>query len=214
MYLPKHFHEARPEALHAIMREHPFVTLVTQSAEGPVVNHLPLMLDVAAGEHGTLRGHVARANPLWKDTLPGSTAIAIFQAAEHYVSPGWYPGKQTDPRVVPTWNYAVVHAHGPLTIIEDKAWLHALVSALTNAHEGARPKPWHVSDAPDDYVDKMLGAIVGIEMPIKQLVGKVKASQNRSVADRAGVVRGLASEGRAAASAMSQWIPVDGGRAV
>lgn len=214
MYLPKHFEEARPEVLHAVMHAHPFVTLVTQSADGPVVNHLPMMLDTGSGERGTLRGHVARANPVWKDTLPGSEAIAIFQAAEHYVSPNWYPGKASDPRVVPTWNYAVVHAHGPLRAIEDKSWLHALVTRLTDLHEGTRPAPWKVSDAPGDYIDKMLGAIVGIEIPIKQLVGKVKASQNRRAEDRAGVAQGLTAESTAAGTAMSRWIPLDGGPVV
>lgn len=208
MYLPKHFAEPRIEVLHEIVLHHPFATLVTQSDQGPVVNHLPLMLDATAGAHGTLRGHVARANPVWR-TGAGRDAIAVFQAAEHYISPNWYPGKQDDPRVVPTWNYAVVHAHGPLCIVEDADWLRALVTALTDQHEGGRPDRWQVSDAPADYVDKMLRAIVGIEIPIARLEGKVKASQNRSARDRAGVVRGLVLEDRAAASAMARWVPQD-----
>lgn len=191
------------------MRAHPFATLVTQSANGPVVNHLPFMWVPEGGPHGMLRGHVARANPLWQDTLPGSEAIAVFQAADHYISPNWYPGKASDPRVVPTWNYALVHAHGPLRVIQDKASLHALVTVLTDTHEGGRVAPWKVSDAPADYLDKMLGAIVGLEIPITRLVGKVKASQNRSAADRAGVARGLAAETSAAASAMAQWVPIE-----
>lgn len=209
MYLPRHFEEARPEVLQHIMRTHPFATLVTQSAAGPVVNHLPFIWVPEGGPHGTLRGHVARANPLWQQTLPGSEAIAVFQAADHYISPNWYPGKASDPRVVPTWNYALVHAHGPLQIIEDKAWLLSLVSTLTDTHEAGRAAPWQVSDAPADYLDKMLGAIVGVEMPVASLVGKVKASQNRSAADRAGVARGLAAESSAAATAMAQWVPVE-----
>ncbi|MDX2218305.1 MAG: FMN-binding negative transcriptional regulator [Burkholderiales bacterium] len=211
MYLPKHFAEARPEVLHAVLHEHPFAMLVTQSDAGPEVNHLPLLFDPDAGPHGTLRGHVARANRVWQAAPAGSEAIAVFQAAQHYVSPNWYPGKVADPRVVPTWNYAVVHAHGPIKVVEDEAWLHALVTALTDRQEARRPDRWRVSDAPAEYMEKMLGAIVGLEIPITRLEGKVKASQNRSAADRAGVVRGLVKEDREEASAMSRWIPQDGG---
>lgn len=210
MYQPKHFEESRPEILHGILREHPFATLVTQSDAGPEVNHLPFVFDAAAGPHGTLRGHVARANRIWQTTRPGSEAIAVFQAAQHYISPNWYPGKAADPRVVPTWNYAVVHVHGPITFIEDKAWLHALVTALTDQHEAGRPDRWQVSDAPAEYLEKMLGAIVGIEIPVTRLVGKVKASQNRGASDREGVVRGLGGESGEAASAMSRWVPLEG----
>jgi len=210
VYQPKVNIETRTEVLHHIMVEHPFVTLITPGAAGTDVNHVPLVLDAAAGPHGTLRGHVARANPLWKDLRAGEESIAVFKAADYYVSPSWYPTKRADPRVVPTWNYVVVHAHGVLKVIEDAAWLRAQIEALTNQHEAGRPGRWHVSDAPVEYLELMQRNIVGIELVITRLEGKVKASQNRSAEDRAGVVRGLIMEDREAASAMSRWVPLDG----
>jgi transcriptional regulator len=203
MYIPKHFEETRLEILHALMRAHPLAALVTLTPDGLDANHLPFEIDPEPAPFGTLRGHLARANSLWRDFSPGVQALAIFQGPDTYISPSWYPTKQETGRVVPTWNYAVVHAHGPLRVIEDRRWLRGFVERLTNCHEASHSTPWKVTDAPADYLDKQLGAIVGLEMPIARLVGKWKVSQNRPAHDQDGVVQGLLQEGRESATAMA-----------
>lgn len=200
MYLPKHFEQHDPALLQALMREHPLATLITPGADGELgisADHVPLEYDPTQGEHGTLTGHVARANPLWQRAR-GRPVMAVFSGPQTYITPSWYATKALTHKVVPTWNYSVVHAHGVLEAVEDGPWLHALVSRLTRHHESPRSTPWAVSDAPDDYVQQMLGAIVGIRIPLTRLVGKWKISQNRSAADRAGVAQGLAEAGTAA----------------
>jgi transcriptional regulator len=196
MYLPKHFEQTDPAALHALMRDHPLAMLVSSGADGLTADHVPLEFDAATS---TLRGHVARANPLWRHAH-GQAVLAVFRGPEAYVSPSWYPSKTEHHKVVPTWNYAVVHAHGTLQAVDDAPWLHTLVSRLTAHHEGARAQPWAVDDAPADYVQQMLRAIVGIQIPVDRLVGKWKISQNRSAADRDGVAAGLATDGAAMAA--------------
>lgn len=188
MYLPKHFEQNDPAALQALMREHPLAMLVHTGPDGVTADHIPLEYDPEAQ---TLRGHVARANPVWRQAA-GQPVLVVFRGAEAYVSPSWYPSKAEHHKVVPTWNYAVVHAHGRLQAVEEAPWLHALVSRLTAHHEAPRPQPWAVGDAPEDYVQQMLRAIVGVEVRVERLVGKWKVSQNRSAADRAGVVAALA----------------------
>jgi transcriptional regulator len=153
-------------------------------------------------EYGTLRGHVARANPLWQEFADGGEVLAIFHGPQAYVSPSWYPSKAEHGKVVPTWNYAVVHARGPLAVIDDPAWLRAFVGSLTAAHEAGRQPPWAVDDAPPEFVDQMLGAIVGFEIAITSLVGKWKASPNRSASDRTGVIDGLLREHDDASAAL------------
>ena len=190
MYLPSHFEQHDTATLHALMRAHPLATLVSTGPEGPTADHVPLAFDAGAGAHGALLGHVARANPLWT-AAAGSPVLAVFHGPQAYVSPSWYPGKATTHKVVPTWNYAVVHAHGLLEMVEDAPWLRALVGRLTDHHEAPRRTPWSVDDAPADYVQQMLRAIVGIRIPIERLIGKWKVSQNRSAADRQGVADGL-----------------------
>jgi len=197
MYLPPHFEPHDAAALHALMREQPLATLVTVGPDGPTADHVPLEFDADAGAHGTLRGHVARANPLWR-IAAGTPVLAVFHGPQAYVSPSWYPAKAATHRVVPTWNYAVVHAHGVLEAVADAPWLRALVGRLTDRHEADRPAPWSVDDAPDDYVQQMLRAIVGIRIPIDRLLGKWKVSQNRSPADRLGVADGLGTHPMAA----------------
>ncbi len=194
MYLPKHFEQPDRAALHQLMLEHPLATLVTSSTDGLTADHIPLEYDAASN---TLRGHVARANPLWR-AAAGQAVLAVFQGPQAYVSPNWYPAKAATHKVVPTWNYAVVHAHGTLLVTESADWLHALVSRLTQHHESAQPKPWAVSDAPDDYVQQMLRAIVGIELPVQRLVGKYKLHQNHTADNHAGVVQGLQQGDRSA----------------
>src|SRR5262245_58996643 len=195
MYLPKHFEETRVEVLHALMRAHPLAALVTPTADGLDANHIPLEIQPDPAPFGTLRGHIARANSLWRRFSSGMPAMAIFLGPNTYISPSWYPSKEKTGKVVPTWNYAVVHAHGPLRFIEDRGWLKGLVERLTDHHEKNRSHPWSVSDAPADYIDATLESIVGLEMPIVQLVGKWKVSQNRPVEDQAAVAENLSREG-------------------
>jgi transcriptional regulator len=185
MYLPRSFHETRIDVLHALIRDYPFGTVVMHGAEGLAANHLPLELV----SDGLLHGHVARGNELAK--ADGAQVLVIFQAANGYISPNWYPTKHETGREVPTWNYAVVHVHGRLRVTDDKAWLRALLERLTDHHEATQPKPWHVSDAPEDHIEKMLKAIVGLEIAIERIEGKFKLSQNHPDANRAGVIRGL-----------------------
>jgi transcriptional regulator len=206
MYLPKHFEETRVETLHELIRAHPLGALVTLTAGGLDANHIPFEVDPDPAPFGTLRGHVARANPVWRELTPGVEALVLFQGPERYISPSWYPSKQETARVVPTWNYVVVHAHGPLRVIDDREWLRAFVTRLTNRHEGGRRDPWQVTDAPADFIDKQLGAIVGIEVPITRLAGKWKVSQNRPPQDQDGVVDGLSQQGHPAASAMAELV--------
>lgn len=187
MYLPKHFEQPDAAALEKLMREHPLATLVSTGPDGLTADHIPLEYDAATR---TLRGHVARANPIWK-VAAGQPVLAVFQGPQAYVSPNWYPAKAATHKVVPTWNYAVVHAHGVLQVTEDAPWLHALVSRLTQHHESSQPKPWAVADAPADYVQQMLRAIVGVELPVQRWVGKYKLHQNHPADNHAGVVQGL-----------------------
>lgn len=191
MYLPKYFEESRTGVLHAMMRARPLATLVTLCDLGLVANHIPVETLVEPAPHGMLRGHIARANPLWRDYRDGSPALAIFQGPQTYISPSFYRSKKQTGEVVPTWDYAVVHAHGSLRFEQDAAWLHALVVRLTDAHEASREAPWQVADAPAPYIEKMLSQIVGFEFSITALTGKWKLSQNHAAANRQGVVAGL-----------------------
>jgi len=206
MYRPAHFQETRAEVLHALMRTHPLATLVWQGAGQLHADLLPLHFRATAQGAGVLRGHVARANPLWREIDPGSEVLAVFQGPQAYVSPSWYPGKQVHGKVVPTWNYAVVQARGVLEVHPEPDWLHALVSELTDVHESRFARPWAVSDAPEDYVAGMLRAIVGIEIPLRQLDGKWKVSQNRAAEDRQGVIQALQSSASAAEQAMAELV--------
>jgi transcriptional regulator len=190
MYVPDAFREDRPDVLAAAMRAIGFATLVTTGLEA---NHLPMLQD-----GNVLRGHVARANPVWKagDGAALNTALAIFLGAHAYVSPSWYPSKTETGKAVPTWNYITVHARGTLRWIQDSDWLRAHVGPLSDAHEAGRENPWGIGDAPAGYIDTLLRAIVGFELTIETLEGKWKLSQNRSAADQQGVREGLLAEGR------------------
>ena len=192
MYLPKHFAQADPTVLAAAMHEHPLATLVITTPDGPSADLIPLEYHPQPGPHGTLRGHVARANPLWHHA--GAAALAVFHGPQAYVSPNWYPSKREHGKVVPTWNYTMVQGRGALRVLDDAAWVRAFVERLTERHESTQPLPWAVTDAPDDYLRQMVGAIVGIEIELSSLRGKWKLSQNRSKADRDGVAEGLAAD--------------------
>lgn len=195
MYLPQAFSEARIDTLHAFIRAHPLGALVSVGPDGPNANHIPFLVDPDPAPCGTLRGHVAKANGAWRELEANPAALVIFQGAQAYVTPSWYPGKAAHGKVVPTWNYVVVHASGRARVIHDGQWLHALVTRLTDEHEARRAAPWKVTDAPPEYVARELRAIVGIELPIERLLGKVKASQNRAREDVAAVAAGLEAEG-------------------
>jgi transcriptional regulator len=195
MYLPNHFAQTDPTALHALMREYPLGTLVTEADGELVADELPFLFAPTLGGHGTLRAHVARANPLWQAHPANRKVLVIFRGPQAYVSPGWYPAKQEHGKVVPTWNYTVVQASGQLRVIDgDAVWLRAQLEALTQSQEGGRAQPWQVDDAPADYIARMMGAVVGLEIEITTLVGKFKLSQNHSPEARQGVMQGLAGE--------------------
>jgi transcriptional regulator len=206
MYLPAHFSEPRTEVLHALMRARPLATLVTLAAGALDANHIPLHLAPEVGALGTLRGHVARANPLWRECAPGGDVLAIFHGPDAYITPGWYPTKAQTGKAVPTWNYAVVHAHGALRAVDDRVWLRAHLAALTAQHEAASAQPWQMEDAPADYIEKMLGAVVGIEITITRLTGKWKTSQNQVPENQAGVAHGLRERAGADALAMAALV--------
>ena len=188
------------------MADHPLATLVTAGSGGLAASHLPLLYYRAEAGSGVLRGHMARANPQWREVLPGSEALAIFGGPQHYISPNWYPSKQEHGKVVPTWNYVVVHAHGTLTIRNEPEWLLENVRALSDVHESTSEAPWQVTDAPPEFITNMLKAIVGVEVTITRLEGKWKVSQNRPVADRHGVIRGLESIASPEAAAMAALV--------
>ena len=192
MYLPNSFAERDLPTLFAFMEAHPLAALVTTSPTGLFATHLPLILDRSAGPIGTLFGHVARANPHSRYVSEGADeALVIFTGPDAYITPEWYRTKQETGRVVPTWNYIAVHVYGTLHMRDDPAFLRPHLERLTRQHESTRPTPWQVSDAPAEYIDKQLKAIVGVELEITRLEGKWKMSQNRSAADIDGVIHGL-----------------------
>jgi transcriptional regulator len=191
MYTPKAFEVTDLPTLHAAMKQSELATLVTTTPHGLVATHLPLLLDETQGEYGTLIGHVSRANLQWQESDPEAEALIIFLGPDAYVSPSWYPAKQETGRVVPTWNYAAIHAYGRLTFFEDPERLRTVVTELTGKHEAAFATPWQVTDAPAAYIDSQLKAIVGFECRILRLEGKQKFNQNRSLEDRLGVIEGL-----------------------
>lgn len=206
MYLPSQFEETRQEVLHALMRAHPLATLVTLGSGGLCANHIPMTLRAQADGSRSLVAHVARANPLWQDVDANVPALAVFQGPQHYISPNWYPTKQEHGKAVPTWNYAVVHASGPLIVRDDPQWVLAQLTELTHHHEQHRPAPWAVSDAPPDFTERLIGMLVGIEIPISTLQGKWKVSQNQPGVNREGVVKGLGQEASAEAPRMAALV--------
>lgn len=198
MYLPEAFREDRAPVLRELIRAHPLGLLITHGAGGLSVSPVPFALHDDGGPFGTLRAHLARANPQWRDLDGEAEALVAFPGPQAYVTPSWYATKAETGRVVPTWNYVLVEARGPARAVEDAGWLRTQVEGLTAAREAGRPAPWAVADAPAPFVEAQLRGIVGVEIPLAALTGKWKASQNRSEADREGVAGGLAAEGEAA----------------
>jgi transcriptional regulator len=200
VYTPSAFNESRLPVLHALIRAQPFATLVGHTRQGLDAVHVPMVLDDTRGPHGVLQGHVARANPLWRALGGGAEVLAVFHGPHHYVSPNWYPAKLEHGKVVPTWNYVVVHARGPIEWIHEPDWLRGLLGQLTRAHEQGRPDPWSIDDAPADYVERLLRGIVGFEIPVTAMTGAWKLSQNWNATNRAGVIAGLGAEADGAAA--------------
>ncbi|NOT12726.1 MAG: FMN-binding negative transcriptional regulator [Methylococcaceae bacterium] len=206
MYIPTHFEQPNIEALHELIRSRPLATLVTLSSTGINANHIPLHLSEQPAPFGKLQGHVARANPILNDLSPEIEVLAIFHGPDAYISPSWYATKQETGKVVPTWNYTVVHAYGSLRIIDDAAWVRHQLEALTNHNEAAFPKPWAVSDAPHDFTEKLIEAIVGIEILITRLDGKWKVSQNQPDKNQASVIQGLSASGQSDGLTMAELV--------
>lgn len=203
MYLNPRHRLSQQQALFDLMTSHPLGAWVCLGREGLVANHLPFFLDRSRGPHGTLLGHVARANSVWRELGPTTPSVVMFHGPQHYITPGWYPGKARHGQVVPTWNYVVAHAHGVARTIEDRDATFDMLHRLTQAREARREAPWHIEDAPACFIDKLLGAIVGIEMPIDRLEGKLKASQDEDLQDRLGTLRGLQDQRSDEATAMA-----------
>ncbi|MFB9980287.1 FMN-binding negative transcriptional regulator [Mesorhizobium kowhaii] len=202
MYEPPHFRETRPEILHGLIRAHPLGLLISNGAEGPVANAIPFLLDAPSGlnedvpPNGRLRAHLAKANPQWQLLAdnPASPVLIVFQGTDAYVTPSWYETKRETGKVVPTWNYAIVQVRGTVKVIEDQDWLARQIADLTASQEGARAAPWAVTDAPAPFIQAQIKGIIGLEIEISEIHGKWKVSQNRPVADRAGVAEGLENE--------------------
>jgi transcriptional regulator len=193
MYQPSAFREERLEILHELIRAHPLATLITSGAGGLIANFVPFIL-ADAGEKGTLRAHIAKANDQVDALKAGAETLVVFHGPHAYITPSWYVSKKEHGRVVPTWNYAVVQVRGTPQVIDDPVWLRTQIGALTAAKEGQRSEPWDVTDAPEPFIEGQIRAIIGVEIPILEIEGKWKVSQNRSTADRQGVYEGLQNE--------------------
>jgi transcriptional regulator len=194
MYIPDFFREQRAEVLWAFVAKHPLGALVAVTAEGITANHIPMIWHERAGTPGVLHGHVARANPLWQALVADAAVLAIFSGANRYITPSWYPGKRDHGRVVPTWNFSVVHVHGTIRFRDDPDLNLSHISELTERQEALRPEPWKVSDAPADFINPMLSRIVAFEIAVTQVVGKFKASQHRPESERLAVVAAMVAE--------------------
>ncbi len=202
MYQPVHFVESDLPTLHALIRAHPLGLLISADADDLQANPIPFLIDETAGPHGTLRAHVARANPQWQHLQYGAKALVVFQGSDAYVTPSWYETKKEHGKVVPTWNYVSVQVRGTVKIMDDPAWLHSQLTTLTAQHEDGRSEAWSIDDAPAPYIEMQKRAIIGIEIEITEIAGKWKVSQNRSMPDRAGVAAGLSQDGNNAMAAL------------
>ena len=213
MYQPPHFIETRLDVLHALIRAHPLGLLISNGSEGPVANPLPFLLDAGEKPHGRLRAHLAKANPQWKLIAdnPDAPVLTVFQGTDTYVTPSWYETKRETGKVVPTWNYAIVQVRGRARIINDREWLAGQIAELTATHETKRAEPWKVTDAPGAFIEAQIKGIIGLEIEIAEISGKWKVSQNRPVADRAGVAEGLDANGDAPAVEMANLVRAFGG---
>lgn len=211
MYNPSHFQESRLDVLHGLIRQQPLSTLITLTTEGLVANHIPLYLRFDGTGQGTLVGHVARANPIWKDFDANTAALAIFQGPHKYITPRAYATKAEHGKVVPTWNYVTVHARGPLQVHDDASWIRAQLHDLVTQQEALAAQPWAVDDAPREYTDTMIRALVGISIPIVDLSGKWKVSQNQPAVNKTSLMQALRAEGAADSDVMADLIEAAAG---
>lgn len=183
MYVPAHFEEPSQDVLHGLIESHPLGILITNGECGLDANHIPFDLDRTKGEYGTLYCHVGRNNPVWQDVATGDEVLVVFRSTDAYISPNWYPSKHEFHKQVPTWNYIVVHAHGRITVHDDERHVRRNVAKLTHRHEASQPVPWKMGDAPREFTDSMVKAIVALEIEITRLAGKAKLSQNKEQRD-------------------------------
>lgn len=206
MYIPQHFAETNTENLHALVRAHPLATVITNSDYGLNANHIPMLFVDTPPPHGSLQGHVARANPILEDFKNNREILAIFHGPSSYISPSWYATKKENGKVVPTWNYAVVHAYGTPQIRDDASWLRSFLEKITNQNESAFAQPWSIADAPADFIERLLGGIVGIEIVVTRIVGKWKISQNQPTANQSGVLEGLKARNASDTSSLVEFL--------
>lgn len=206
MYVPPYHAMSGCREAQALIEAYPLGAWAALTTDGLVANHIPFLLDRSRGPFGTLLGHVSRANHVWRQLAQPAPSVVMFLGPQAYVTPEWYPSKRQDGKVVPTWNYAAVHAHGAARAVDDREWLRGMLARLTEAHEAGRVLPWKVSDAPADFIEKMLGAVVGIEITVDRLVGKLKASQDEALQDRLGTAAGLAAKGCDEAARMASLV--------
>lgn len=206
MYVMRDHEFTDQDAMSSLVENNALGAWVVAGADGMVANHVPFLLDRSRGPFGTLIGHVARANPVWRALDITTSSLVIFQGPQSYITPNWYPSKVEHGKVVPTWDYAVVHAHGIARAIDDPAWLMRMLESLTHANEAGQQAPWRLSDAPAPFIDKLLRAIVGIEIPIARFEGKLKASQDEAMQDRLGTVEGLRGIGSPTAVEMAHLV--------
>ena len=203
MYIPKHFEESNIDVLYEFIRCNPFAILVTNTASGLYADHIPVYLNTKNMERVCVQGHIATSNPLWKNILDAQESLLIFQGGNAYITPSWFPSKETNGRVVPTWNYSAVHVKGNIAFIHEPSWKIELLSNLTAQQEEKLEKPWLVSDAPTEFIEKLLPAIMGFEIVVKEIFGKFKHSQNQPKENRVGIAAGLEKQGHE----MSKQIP-------
>ncbi len=206
MYIPAYHAEHDLNTLQSLIDAHSLGAWVTLGSGGLIANHIPFILDRSRGEFGTLRAHVSRANTVWQELSGEQDSLVMFQGPHAYITPSWYPTRLSQGKVVPTWDYVVVHAHGKARVIEDPQWMLQLLNDLTAHNEAGRPSPWRVSDAPADFIAKLARAVVGIEIPISRLQGRWKLSQDEAMPDRLGTVAGLAEQADANSIALAQLV--------
>lgn len=203
MYVPKYHEQTDTKVAQSLIEAFPLGAWVSPGVTGLIANHIPFLLDRSRGKFGALLGHVSRANPIWHQFSTSEQSVVLFQGPQVYISPSWYPSKAEHGKVVPTWNYSVVHAYGVPRAIENEEWLLDLLSRLTDVNEFQQKLPWKIADAPIDFITKLLRAVVGIEIPIECLIGKLKVSQDEALQDRRGTVDGLQAKGDENALAMA-----------
>lgn len=195
MYVPAHFAPPDVESLHRLIVEHPLGVLITGTGGDLDANHIPFEMEAKTGDHGTLRAHVARSNPVWSEVKDGDQVLVVFRGEEAYVTPTWYPSKHEFHKQVPSWNYRVAHVHGRIKICDDEKYVRGVVARLTRTYEASQPKPWKMTDTQPDFLEMMLKNIVGIEIEVTRLTGKFKLSQNRELRDRVSLGEALKAQG-------------------